>query len=99
MLIPDIEKRSCNTEAGLEAPRQLQDARAMRYLLRNAADMEWKQPRKRSVAVNKDEKRIGDMKTALTSDVEMQSLEFAQLVSCLALGVTVMGLDESQKRL
>jgi hypothetical protein len=39
--------------------------------------------------VNKDKKGVGDLKTALTSDTEMQSLEFAQLVSCLALGVTV----------
>ena len=37
----------------------------------------------------KDEKGVGDLKTALTSDMEMQSLEFAQLVSCLALGITV----------
>jgi hypothetical protein len=41
------------------------------------------------IAVNKDEKGIGDMKTALTSAMEMQSLEFVQLVSCLALGITV----------
>jgi hypothetical protein len=45
--------------------------------------------RKNFVAVNKDEKRVGDLKTALTSDMEMQSSEFAQLVSCFALGVTV----------
>jgi hypothetical protein len=41
------------------------------------------------VAVNKDEKGVGDLKTALTSDMEMLNLEFAQLVSCLALGITV----------
>jgi hypothetical protein len=40
-------------------------------------------------AVNKDEKGVGDLKTALTSAMEMQSLEFAQLVSCLDLGITV----------
>ena len=34
-------------------------------------------------------KRSGDLKTALTSAMEMQSLEFAQLVSCHALGITV----------
>jgi hypothetical protein len=44
---------------------------------------------KKFVAVNIDEKGVGDLKTALTSDMEMQSLEFAQLVSCLALGITV----------
>jgi hypothetical protein len=31
-------------------------------------------------------KGVEDLKTALTSDMEMQSLEFAQLVSCFALG-------------
>jgi hypothetical protein len=30
--------------------------------------------------------------------MEMQSLEFAQQVSCLALGITAKWLDESQKR-
>ena len=62
----------------------------MVYLLRNTANREWKQPRKKNfVAVNKDEKGIGDLKTTLTSDMEMQSLEFAQRVSCLALELTV----------
>jgi hypothetical protein len=45
--------------------------------------------RKLFVAVNKDEKGVGDLKRALTSDMEMQRLEFAQLVSCLVLGITV----------
>ena len=45
--------------------------------------------RKKFVAVNKDEKGVGDLKTTLTSAMEMQSLEFVQLVSCLALGITV----------
>jgi hypothetical protein len=38
---------------------------------------------KKFVEVNKDEKGVGVLKTSLTSDMEMQSLEFAQLVSCL----------------
>ena len=54
---------------------------------------------KKFVAVNKDEKGVGDLETALKSDMEMQSLEFVQLVSCLALGITVKWLDESQKSL
>jgi hypothetical protein len=62
----------------------------MRYLLRKAAKKEWNQPRrKKFVAINKDEKGVGDLKTTLTSDMEMQSLEFAQPVSCLALEITV----------
>ena len=44
---------------------------------------------KKFVAANKDEKGVGDLKTALTSDMEMLSLEFAQLVSCLDSGITV----------
>ena len=50
---------------------------------------------KKFIAVNKDEKGVGDLKTPLTSDMEMQSLEFAQLFSCLVLGITVKCLDES----
>jgi hypothetical protein len=57
------------------------------YLLRKADNKEWNQPRrKKLIAVNKDEKGVGDL---FRSDVEMQSLEFFQLVSCLALGITV----------
>ena len=64
--------------------------RAVGYLLRKAANREWNQPRRKNfVAVNEDEKGVGDLKSALTSDMEMQSLEFSQLVSCLALGNTV----------
>jgi hypothetical protein len=46
-------------------------------------------PEKKLVAVNKDEKGVGDLNTALKSDMKVQSLEFAQLVSCLTLGITV----------
>jgi hypothetical protein len=53
------------------------------YLLRKAANREWNQPgRKKFVAVNKD------LKSALTLDMEIQTLEFAQLVSYLALEIT-----------
>ena len=62
----------------------------MDYLLRKAANREWNQPRRKNfVAVNKDEKEVGDLKTTLKSAMVMQHLEFAQLVSCLALGITV----------
>jgi hypothetical protein len=40
-----------------------------------------------SVTVNKHEKGVIDLHTAFTSDTEMKSLEFAQLVSCLALQI------------
>ena len=56
--------------------------RAVVYLLKKSANKKWKQPRrKKFVAVNKDEKRVGDLKTTLASGMEMQNLEFAQLVS------------------
>ena len=35
------------------------------------------------------EPSLQPLKTTLTSDMEMQSLDFVQLVSCLALGITV----------
>jgi hypothetical protein len=45
----------------------------MGYLMRKTAKREWNQPRrKKFVAVNKDKKGVGDLKTALTSDMEMQ---------------------------
>ena len=70
--------------------QDVKDASTLHYLLRKAANKKWNQPRrKKFVAVNKDEKGVGDMKTALTSAMEMQSLEFAQLVSYLALEITV----------
>lgn len=70
-------------------PQDVRDVRAMGYLLRKTASREWNQPRRKTVAVNKDKKRAGGLKTTLASDVEMQNLEFAWLVSCLALGITV----------
>jgi len=71
-------------------PQDVRDVRAMDYLLRKTANREWNQHRRKTfVAVNEDEKGVGDLKSTLTSDMEMQSLEFTQLVSCLALGITV----------
>jgi hypothetical protein len=78
--IPDTETSSCNTDIALETPRFLR-CRTIAYL---------NQPRRRKfVAVNKDEKRVRYLKTTLKSDMKVQSLAFAQLVSCLTLGVTV----------
>jgi hypothetical protein len=68
--------------------------------IKRAANKEWNQPRrKKFVAVNKDEKGVGNMKTAFTSAMKMQSLEFSQMTSCLALGITIKWSDESQKQL
>jgi hypothetical protein len=62
----------------------------MGYHLRNAANGVEPAQERKLVAVNRDEKGVGDLKTTLTSDKEMQSLEFAQLVSYLDSGITVM---------
>ena len=51
---------------------------------------------KKFVTVNKDEKGVENLKTALISAMEMQSLEFAQLASCLGWGLQL--LDGSQKK-
>jgi hypothetical protein len=71
-------------------PQDVPDARTTGYLLRKAANREWNQTRrKKFVAVNKYEKVVGDLKAALTSDMEMQSLEFAQLVLLSYFGDSV----------
>ena len=44
---------------------------------------------KKFVAVNKDENGVGDLKSALNSDMQIQSLKFAQLLFCFAFGITV----------
>ena len=45
----------------------------MGNLMRQAANREWNQPRrKKFVAVNKNEKGVGNLKNTLTSDIEMQ---------------------------
>ena len=67
--------------------QDIQDTRVVGYLLKNYTNRELNQPRRKTTT--KTKKGVGDLKTTLTSDIEMQSLEFAQLVSCLALGITV----------
>ena len=66
------------------------DTHTLKCLKKPMFAREWNQARrKKFVAVNKNEKRVGDLKTALTSDMEMQSLAFAWLVSYIALGIAV----------
>jgi hypothetical protein len=89
-----VESQTLKQEAlTLKLPwrlKDVRDARVMGYMLRKAANREWNQPRRKQfVAVNKDRKKSGDLKTSLTSAMERQSLEFVQLVSCLSLGITV----------
>jgi hypothetical protein len=47
-------------------------------VLRKAANREWNQPRRKTfAAVNQDEKGVGDLTSALTSNMEIQSFLFA----------------------
>ena len=75
----------------LKLPWRPHDATAVGYLLRKAADrVEPAQEKEvRYSQQSPDEKGVGDLKTALPSDLEMQCLEFAQLVSCLHSGIKV----------
>ena len=67
-------------------PQDVQDVRAMRYLLKKTTNRECNQSRRKKFdVVNEDAKGVGDLKTALKSDMESESLEFAQIVFCLAL--------------
>lgn len=62
---PDIGTRSFNDNVGFET-HDVQDVRAMGYLLRKAANKVWKQPKRMNfVAGYKSEK-------SCTSDVEIQ---------------------------
>jgi hypothetical protein len=83
----DIETRSCNIEAALET---------LRYSICQSHGPSAEEScyqgnhprRKKFVVVNNGENGVGELKTALTSELEMHSLEIAQLVSCFALGIT-----------
>ena len=69
-----------------------QDARAVGYLLRKTANRNYPR-REKFAAGNKDEKGVGYLRTTLISDMEMQSLEYAQLVvlSCFGDYTQVVG--------
>lgn len=67
-------------------PQDIGDVRVMGDLPKRVANREWKQPKtKKYAAVNSKAERVGDLKRVLTSELEMQSLEFAQSVFSLAL--------------
>jgi hypothetical protein len=70
-------------------PQDVQDSRIVGYLLRKAASGVEPDQEKELNCSQQRSKRVGDLKTALLSDMEMRSLKFAQLGSCLALGITV----------
>ena len=46
--------------------------------------------RERSLLQSTKMKVVGNLKRTMVLDMEMQSLEFAQLVTCLALEITVI---------
>lgn len=57
----------------IENPQEVRDARAVRYLLRKVVTREWNQP-KRKVLQSTKVTGVGDLKSILTSDMEMQNL-------------------------
>jgi hypothetical protein len=67
------------------SPMDVEDARAVGYLLRKSAIMEWNDPKRNNCAAVTKQKRGGDLKSPLTSVMEMQNLEFSQLAFGLAL--------------
>jgi hypothetical protein len=57
--------------------QSFQNPRTIQYSLRKAADLDWSHPRKKKLVTdNKDEKGV-EKKTFLTSDMEIESLNFA----------------------
>ena len=65
--------------------QDVRDDRDMGYLPRKAAIREWNQPKRKSVWQSTKLKGVGELKSFLTSDMEIQSLKCAQLVFSLAL--------------
>ena len=66
-------------------PQDVGDARAVSHLLTEAATKEWNQPKRWKCVSDTKAERSGNLKSILTSHMEMESLEFAQLVCSLAL--------------
>jgi hypothetical protein len=75
------------------SPQDVRDTRAMRHLLKKAVNREWNQHRRKKFVATECQtsqqhsvrmNEVGDLKTALTLGMETWSLEFAQLVFCLA---------------
>ena len=75
-------------------PQDVRDVRIVGYLPRKAANREWNQPKRTKFVAagcqicqqqSTRMKGVGDLKSTLTLDMEMRSLEFAQLVFGLAL--------------
>jgi hypothetical protein len=75
-------------------PQDVGDVRAVGYLPMKAANREWNEPKRIKFVAAECQicqqqstrmKGVGDLKSTLTSDTGTRSLEFAQLVSCLAL--------------
>ena len=52
----------------------VRDVRVMGYLPRRAANREWTRPRERSILKSAKLNGVGDLRSALTSGMEMQSL-------------------------
>ena len=80
MLIPDIKTRRHNTEAALETLRCLRCQSSSLSAEESCQQGVEPTQEKKFVSVNKKEKRVGDLKAALISGMEMQSLEFVSIL-------------------
>jgi len=59
----------------LRRPQDVQDTKAIGYLLRKVANRDWNQSRRKKFVVDKDGKRVGDLKCALKLYMEMQNFD------------------------
>lgn len=84
-----LERTLCDTVKAkpifLWRLQAIKDVRAIDYLSKNMLTGNKTSPRERSVLQPTKLKWVGDLKRALTSDMVMQSVEFAQLVFSLSL--------------
>ena len=64
-------------------PQDVDNARAMQHLVRKVANREWNQPKRKTCTVGNKAERSW----TLTSDMEMQSLEFVPCFSALLWSV------------
>ena len=67
-------------------PWRTQDTRGIRavgFLMRRAANWEWKQSKRKKKEEETKLKEVGDLRRALTLDMKMKSLEFVQIISNL----------------
>ena len=87
-----VESQTLKQEAvTLKLPwrlKDVKDARAMGYMLRKAANREWNQPRRKQLLQSTKMKKEWRSEDRFDISHGDESLQFAQLVSCLDSGIT-----------